>query len=147
MKIVSITSSLRQSGNTETIVQMLEGSLAKLDESVQITHISLAKTKVEQCRGCRICFDRDESFCPIKDELSGIIKEIKDADAIIIASPVYVEDVNGTMKSFIDRMAFNSHRPSLYGKCAALITTSGAGSSNHALNTMKNAFSSWGANI
>jgi multimeric flavodoxin WrbA len=35
------------------------------------------------------------------------------AEAYVFASPVYVEDINGVMKNWIDRMAFNSHRPTL----------------------------------
>jgi hypothetical protein len=61
----------------------------------------------------------------------------------VIASPVYVEDVNGVMKNWIDRMAFTSHRPALFGKTALLYTTSGIGSSNHALRTMQTAFGTW----
>lgn len=66
------------------------------------------------------------------------------ADGIILASPVYVEDVNGVMKNWIDRMAFYCHRPAFFGKTAFVLATSGAGSTKHALSTMKNALSSWG---
>jgi len=68
-------------------------------------------------------------------------------DALVLASPVYLEDINGIMKNWFDRMAFYSHRPAFYGKCAVAITTSGAGTSNHSLKTMKNALTAWGVNV
>ena len=44
-------------------------------------------------------------------------------------------------------MAFNCHRPAFAGKAVYIITTSGGGSSNHTINTIKNAFTSWGMNF
>lgn len=151
MKIVSVVSSCRPNGNTEQLVKLLENSLAKMAEeqnaSLQIEHISLSKADVQLCCGCRACFERGEQYCPRKDDILKIRDTILSANGVILASPVYVEDVNGLMKNWIDRMAFNSHRPAFYGKHAAIITTSGSGSSNHSLHTMKNALNSWGFTI
>lgn len=151
MKLISIVSSCRQNGNTERLVKLLENSLIKMAEeqnvSMQIEHISLSKADVQLCRGCRACFDRGEQYCPRKDDILKIRDSVENADGMILASPVYVEDVNGLMKNWIDRMAFNSHRPAFYGKYAVIVTTSGSGSSNHSLNTMKNALNSWGFSI
>jgi multimeric flavodoxin WrbA len=151
MKIVSIVSSYRQNGNTERLVKLLENSLTKTAEeqnvTVQIEHISLSKADIQLCCGCRACFDRGERYCPRKDDILKIRDTIMSADGIFLASPVYVEDINGLMKCWIDRMAFNSHRPAFYGKCAVILTTSGIGSSNHSLRTMKNALNSWGFTV
>jgi len=151
MKIVSIVSSYRQDGNTERIVEALENSIAKMAEvqsvPMEIEHIFLNKENIQLCCGCRVCFDRGEQYCPRKDNILKIRNAIESADGIILASPVYAEDVNGLMKNWIDRMAFNCHRPAFYGKHAVILTTSGAGSSNHSLSTMKNVLNSWGFTI
>lgn len=151
MKIVSILSSARKKGNTYKIISNLEKELldigAKKNVSIEIENIQLAYSDIQFCRGCRICFDKGEELCPIKDELLNIRDKINSADGIILASPVYVEDINGIMKNWIDRMAFNCHRPAFAGKSAVVITTSGIGSSNHALRTMKTALQTWGFNI
>ena len=47
------------------------------------------------------------------------------ADGIIFASPVYVNDVSGIAKTWIDRLAYVCHRPAFAGKCAYLIATVG----------------------
>lgn len=51
------------------------------------------------------------------------------------------------MKNFLDRMAFNCHRPFLKGKPIYIYTTSASTASKHASNTLKRAFISWGGNI
>jgi len=73
-----------------------------------------------------------------------LYEKMREADGYVIASPIYVEDVNGILKTMIDRMAFLCHRPALYGKSALLFTTSGIGSSRHALTTMTKGFGTWG---
>lgn len=66
------------------------------------------------------------------------------ADGLIVASPVYVNDVSGITKNWIDRLAFVTHRPEFAGKCAYVVTTVGDGPSKHALRTMQMALNFWG---
>lgn len=83
----------------------------------------------------------------MKDDLLIVWEKIHQADGVLVASPVYVEDVNGIMKNWIDRMTFNCHRPAFARKNVYIVTTSGGGSSNHAINTINNAFTTWGISI
>lgn len=147
MKFISIVSSNRKNGNTEQLVGLVEEELRSKHENLEIERISLGREELKICLGCRACFDKGEEFCPLKDDLLSIRDKIINADGIILASPVYVEDVNGIMKNWIDRMAFYCHRPGFAGKTAVILTTSGAGSTSRALNTMKFALMSWGVYI
>jgi multimeric flavodoxin WrbA len=115
--------------------------------TLETERVNLARLSIQTCIGCRACFDCGEAACPHHDALLSLFEEMRAADGYVIASPVYVEDVNGIMKTMIDRMAFLSHRPALYGKSALLFTTSGVGSSNHALNTMSTALGTWGVKV
>lgn len=148
MKIISLVSSYRTNGNTSRIVGLIENyllSIAKTKEiDLEIERVQIAHCNINICRGCRVCFDKGEELCHLKDDLLAIRDKIREADGILAASPVYVEDVNGIMKNWIDRMAFNCHRPAFAGKVAYIVTTSGAVSSNHTINTIKNAFITWG---
>lgn len=60
----------------------------------------MAYSDIQFCRGCRIYFDKGEELCPIKNGLLNIRDKINSADGIILASPVYVEDINGIMKNW-----------------------------------------------
>lgn len=146
MKIVLINSSSRTKGNTERLLRVLENELIRAAErqriTIDISHVILSQLEIKSCRGCRNCFDRGD--CPFKDAVVETEALITDCDALVLASPVYMEDVNGIMKTWIDRMAYHAHRPTFYNKYAIAISTSGAGSSNHTLNTMKNALIAWG---
>jgi multimeric flavodoxin WrbA len=101
---------------------------------------------IQMCRGCRICFDQGEDHCPLQDDLLAIKAKMKEANAVIVASPVYVDDVSGTTKNWIDRLAFVCHRPEFSGKPAYLLATTGASSTSHTLRTM-NALLYWGFHI
>jgi multimeric flavodoxin WrbA len=151
MRILSLVSSCRKNGNTERIVNLIEKELLYLAEKekieLEIERIPLADLGLRICCGCRTCFNNSEVKCPLKDDLLSIRDKLIQVDGILAASPVYVEDVNAIMKNWIDRMAFNCHRPAYAGKSAYVVTTSGAGSSNHSLKTMIFAFMSWGMKI
>lgn len=151
MKILTINSSYRKNGNTESIMKLLnqhfleEGKKRHL--TLEIENISLRTLQISPCRGCRQCLDASEKHCPCKDDVPLIYEKMKNADGIVLGSPVYVEDVNGLMKNWIDRMAFNCYRPFLSGKPVMLLITSGAGGSKHALRTLETAISVWGGTI
>ena len=148
MKLLLINSSARTGGNTARVMDLFEQNLSSLAREtaldLEFERVPLARLSLKPCIGCRACFYRGESACPQEDGLLELYEKMRLADAYIIASPVYVEDVNGTLKTMIDRMAFLCHRPALYGKSALLFTTSGIGSSRHALTTMEKAFGTWG---
>lgn len=148
MKLLLINSSYRDNGNTGTIMKLLEHHLVekvkKQEESLEIDHVWLKDLDITTCKGCRVCFQISESKCPLKDDLLKLYEKMKQADGIVLGSPVYVEDVNGSMKNFIDRMAFSCHRPFLAGKPVLLIVTSGSFATNHAVRTMSGAISAWG---
>lgn len=148
MKLLLINSSARTNGNTARVMDLLEQHLSSIAQEtaldLSIERISLTRLSLKPCIGCRACFDRGESYCPQKDELLALYEKMREADGYVVASPIYVEDVNGILKTMIDRMAFLCHRPALYGKSALLFTTSGIGASRHALMTMTKGFGTWG---
>ena len=69
---------------------------------------------------------------------------MKAADGIVLAGPVYVNDVNGVMKNWIDRMAHVCHRPEFAGKSALLVATTGGTPVKHTVRTMEVALWTWG---
>lgn len=97
MKIISIASSYRKKGNTGNLIQLIEEQIKLIanqqDVQLEFETIFLGHSDIQSCRGCRICFDKGEEMCPLKDELLTIRDKIREADGIILASPVYVEDV------------------------------------------------------
>jgi multimeric flavodoxin WrbA len=148
MRILVLVSSYRKNGNSARLARMIEAQLEtvaeRYAEPLTLEHVNLAHLDLRPCRGCRVCFDRGEAQCPLKDDLRTIRAKMDAADGVLVASPVYVNDVNGVAKNWIDRLAYLCHRPALAGKCAYLVTTVASSPTNHALRTLSMALRSWG---
>jgi len=151
MKILVCMGSYRKNGNTAHIVDLI---LAQLEQEAQqqlvpleIETLYLGHQDIGICRGCRVCFDRGEDHCPQKDDLLAIKAKMQAADGILVASPVYVDDVSGITKNWIDRLAHVCHRPEFAGKSAYLVVTVGSSPCDHALRTLMIALSTWGLHI
>jgi multimeric flavodoxin WrbA len=109
-------------GNTALILDMVKAELAS--DGSDVTEINLAHRDIQPCRGCRLCFDKGETSCPLADDLAEIREAMRAHDVTVFASPIYVEDVNGAMKGLIDRMAYACHRPEFYARGARLAAAS-----------------------
>lgn len=151
MKIINLIGSFRKNGNTARLVRLVEEEMLEIarreGQPLDIETVYLGHRDIKMCRGCRICFDRGEVHCPLKDDLLDIKAKMQAADGFILASPVYVGDVSGVMKNWIDRMAHVCHRPEFADKSVYLIATTGGSSTGHTIKTLQGALLSWGAHL
>ena len=125
-KIIAIQGSYRSGGKTTTMLKYaVEKAKAQNNE---VTYINLHEKNIEYCKGCRKCFDSAE--CVFKnDDLYDVAREIKEADVIMLASPVYWANVPAVVKNLFDRMSGTSMeetntfpKPRLKGKRYMLFT-------------------------
>ncbi len=151
MKIIACVGSYRKHGNTAGIVDLIADRLqeiaARRNRTVEFEKVYLAHREIGLCRGCRVCFEQGEQRCPLRDDLLAVRAKMQEADGLIVAAPVYVNDVNGVVKNWIDRLAFVCHRPEFSGKAAYLVTTVADSPTGHALRTMQVALQTWGYHI
>lgn len=144
---IAVINSSRKSGNTHVYVDIL---LEKLKEKaeVNVTEYFLGKDFNKFCIGCNQCILSDEGKCPNYDSISPIIESLLKSDVVILSSPVYVFDVSGSMKSFLDHTAYMwmMHRPreSMFKKYAVGISSAAGGGIGHTNKTFKNNFLFWG---
>jgi hypothetical protein len=45
-----------------------------------------------------------ETYCTVKDDMTELLKKLRMADLLIMASPLFVYSVTGIMKNFLDRL-------------------------------------------
>ncbi len=151
MKILLLQSSGRAAGNTARAMRLAEEALkaeaAAAGVTLETEALDLARLDIRPCKGCRSCFDRGESTCPQKDEILSVKEKMKAADGLLLAGPVYVNDVNGIMKNWIDRLAHVCHRPEFAGKTAFLLVTTGDTSGKHTLRSMQVPLWTWGYRV
>jgi multimeric flavodoxin WrbA len=92
------------------------------DEGVETEVVNLADADLRHCEGCGACMNSGE--CPVDDGVEEIHTALEEAELVVFASPTYVMNVTGRMKTFVDRTAALFHRPPLDGRYGAVVTSS-----------------------
>lgn len=102
MKVVAINGSPKSNGNTYEAIRAVAKELEKENIEVEVIHIG--NKVVRGCLACNGCAKNKNERCVIQnDEVNEWIQKMKDADGIILGSPVYYSAIAGTMKAFLDR--------------------------------------------
>jgi len=113
-------------GNTyKAVMQFLDNLQALGDVETEI--VTLSDYALKPCRGCRVCFEKGEEFCPLRDDRDVLLDKITASDGVVFATPNYTWDMSGIMKTFLDRFGFACHRPRHFGKASTCIVTQGIG--------------------
>ena len=99
MKVVGIVGSPRKNGNTEILTTHTLKAIA--DEGLDTELICLAGLDIRPCNACMVC--KEEERCPIDDDLFPLYVKSKEAEAIILASPVYFGSATALLKAFMER--------------------------------------------
>jgi multimeric flavodoxin WrbA len=100
MKAVGFVGSPRKGGNTEILVnEILAGASEK---GAQTTVYNVTELNIKGCKACYSC--HDHAGCILKDDMQRLYGEIAKADAVVFGSPVYMWQMSGQMKIFIDRL-------------------------------------------
>ena len=98
-KICVIKTSLRLNSNSDQLADAFIQGAKESGNSVE--EISLKDKKIAFCKGCLACLKLGE--CVIKDDANSITEQIKQADVIVWATPIYYYEISGQMKVMIDR--------------------------------------------
>jgi multimeric flavodoxin WrbA len=106
MKALGIVGSPRLGGNTEWLTRHVLDTVAA--EGLETAVITLADQDIRPCTACMAC--KHEERCPIQDELFPIYREMKAADAIILATPVYFGSATAQLKILMDRTGLIAKR-------------------------------------
>jgi len=103
MKIIVFNGSPRgPRSNTHAIVTpFLEGAL---EAGAETENVFLVEKNIRHCRGCYVCWIKTPGRCIIEDDMAGLIEKMAQADIIVFATPLYVDNVSGIMKQFLDRL-------------------------------------------
>jgi len=101
MKILAIIGSPRKNGNCAVLTKAVCDAAAAKGHQVT-THFIYDK-KIKGCIACEACTERKVDICIHNDDFNKIAKEMIEADCLIIASPVYMGQISGPLKTFFDR--------------------------------------------
>ena len=117
MKVVIINGSPREGGNTALALNEMQKIFAK--HGVETEVFGIGREAITGCRSCGACAKLGR--CVIDDVVNKIAEALKDADGLVIGSPVYYASANGTLISLLDRL-FYSNSADLTMKVGAAIS-------------------------
>jgi multimeric flavodoxin WrbA len=104
MKAIGIVGSPRKNGNTELLTAHALKAIA--EEGLDTELIRLSNLEIKPCNACMLC--QEEERCSIEDDLFPIYTKMKEADGIILASPVYYGSATALIKALIERAGYIS---------------------------------------
>ena len=89
--------------------------------------ISLSGKDMKFCLGCLSCHEKLEKHCVIDDFITNYLyDEIINANDIVLATPMYMSDINGILKNLLDRLNPFYQHGLLKNKNIYLIITGGS---------------------
>ena len=107
MKVVAFNGSPKKEGNTYHALKMVGEELEKNGIDFEIIHVG--NKNIRGCMACGQCAKNKNEKCAINtDQVNEWIQFIKEADGILLGSPVHFSGMSSTMKAFLDR-AFYVH--------------------------------------
>lgn len=134
MKVLLINGSPRKAGNTYLALNEAAKELEKAGVAAEI--VQLGTQPVRSCIACNSCKTKKENRCVFDDDLCNRVTEkMKEADALIIGSPVYYGQPNGGLLSLIQR-ALYSGGAYFTGKPAAAVAVCRRGGATAALQSL-----------
>lgn len=101
-KIIVLNGSPRKNGNTSALVKAFREGAESAGHSV--TEFWLEGMKINGCRGCCAGGKNPDSPCVQKDDMEQIYPAYKEADVVVLASPLYYWTISGQLKCAFDRL-------------------------------------------
>lgn len=105
MKVVLINGSPNAEGNSYIACKTVADALQV--EGIDTEIIRIGHKNIVGCIACGGC-RRSRGCVHWDEEFKAMAETLYAADGIIVATPVYFAGINGTVKSFLDRMFYSS---------------------------------------
>lgn len=124
MKVLMINGSPNENGCT--FRALTEVASALKEEGVDSQILSIGKGAIHGCIGCGACSKL--GHCVFTDDkVCEAVELAKEADGLIVGSPVYYASPNGSILSFLDRMFYSGSAYLAYKPAAAVASARRAG--------------------
>jgi len=102
MKAVGFNGSARKDGNTAILLNLVLDELRA--EQVETAMIQLAGERISGCTACYQCNKNKDGKCAVKsDRVNEYIQKMREANAILLGSPVYIANITANMKALLER--------------------------------------------
>jgi len=99
MFVLGLQGSPRVKGNTSILLSTFLTEAERL--GAQTEYLDVAKRNISPCLECGVC--EQEDFCPIDDDMQDVYPLLRQADLIVMATPMFFYGCTAQLKALIDR--------------------------------------------
>ena len=139
MKVLAINGSARKDGNTAILINTV---LKELNiAGIETEMIQLAGNVIEPCKACWAC--GGQGNCVHRnDSFREVFEKMKEADGILLGSPVYSANVSANMQALLERAAVvaDMNQGLFIHKVGAAVAAVRRGGAMQAVDTMNHFF-------
>ena len=124
MNILVLNGSPRKQGNTKKMIEAFRQGAEAAGNQVEV--VDVCHKNIAGCLACEYCHTKGKGACIQKDDMQAVYELLKEAEMIVLASPIYYHGITGQLKCAVDRLyaaAYPSKPPHLTK--TAMILSSG----------------------
>ena len=100
MKVLMLNGSPRANGNTQVALEEMKKVFEQ--EGIDVELVQVGNKAIRGCVACGGC--RKIGKCVFDDGVNELVESFKDADGLVVGSPVYYASANSTLIAVLDRM-------------------------------------------
>ncbi len=104
MKVLIVNGSPHAKGNTAIALEEMKKIFAS--EGIEIDYVHVGNKDIRGCIACGSCYKNGK--CVFDDIVNETAEKFKNADGLVVASPVYYASANATLIAFLDRLFFST---------------------------------------
>ena len=132
--VVAVVGSPWAHGNTSILVDVVLEELAR--HGIRVEKVTLGERRGAGCLGHDDCAER--RVCPLGDDAADILDAVYVADGLMLATPVYYENVSAQMKAFMDGNVLRyAHDEGLRAKVVGLVAVTAETDLNETLAALR----------
>ena len=136
MKVIIINGSPKANGNTATALHEAEGILQQ--HGIETEWIHIGHRQIHGCIACNKCWET--SICAFGDIVNEISSKMREADGLLIGSPVYFASPNGTLMSLLDRLFYSNLHTDWTMKVGASVSIARRGGATATMDVLNKYF-------
>lgn len=104
MKVLLLNGSPRSNGNTALALREMEEIFR--ENGVEPETVQVGQRDIRGCIACRRCAELGK--CVFDDAVNELAPKFREADGLVIASPVYYASANATLIACLDRLFYST---------------------------------------
>ena len=104
MKVLMINGSPHINGSTSKALKEMENIF--INEGIEVETVIVGNKDIRGCIACYSCYETGK--CVFNDIVNELANKFKEADGLVVASPVYYASANATLIATLDRLFYST---------------------------------------